>query len=521
MNVVLGHKVTKQILVRVLADAVMVAAALFAGIILRYLWVVAFKQNEIPVGMLLINFLDLYLETVWLLIMVSLFVFAGSGFYTKGRSYNSRYKMAVVFHAVTIAYVIFGFLSYMLRGTFFTTPRGSLLVAWFLTATFLISARLWSQIWTRLVRAERRNDSSFVCRPIKRVLVVGGAGYIGSALVRRLVREGYSVRILDLLLYGDDPIREFMAHPKVELIRGDFRQVDTVVEAMHDVDAVVHLGAIVGDPACALDEQITIDINLMATRMIAEVAKGSGVARFVFASTCSVYGASDLILDERSALRPASLYARSKIACEKGLTSMVTSMFAPTILRFGTIYGLSNRPRFDLVVNTLTAKAITEGQITVQNGDQWRPFVHVQDAALAVVKVIEAPLEFVGGTTFNVGSDEQNYTIRQIGYIIEKLVPSAKVVESRAPGDPRNYRVDFTKIRTLVGFKPEWTIEGGVRQVIAALGAGTIADYRDSRYSNVKFLSEEGALQLIRRNDHWTDELVVSAPAARAAAAAN
>jgi nucleoside-diphosphate-sugar epimerase len=508
MNVVLGHKLTKQILARVGADAVMVAAALFAGIILRFLWVVEFKQNEIPVGMLLINFINVYLATVWLLILVSLFIFAGSGFYTQGRTYSGRYKIAVVFQAASLSYIAFGFFSYMLRGDLFTMPRGSLLMAWLLTVGLLVTARLWSQIWKTFVKAERHRNTHPRDRAIERVLVVGGAGYIGSALIQKLTQKGYSVRILDLLLYGEDPIKEFMVHPEVEIVRGDFRQIDTVVEVMHDVDAVVHLGAIVGDPACALDEQITIDINLMATRMIAEVAKGCGVARFVFASTCSVYGASDLFLDERSALNPVSLYARSKIASEQVLMSMATDQFAPTILRFGTIYGLSGRPRFDLVINTLTAKAVTEDQITVMNGDQWRPFVHVQDAALAILKVLEAPLDVAGATTFNVGSDEQNYTIRDVGSIIQRLVPRAQVIESFSNAERRNYKVDFRRIRAAIDFRPEWTIERGVQQVITALHTGSVGDYKDARYSNVKFLSEEGALQLIRRNDRWVEELV-------------
>ena len=157
---------------------------------------------------------------------------------------------------------------------------------------------------------------------VRRVLVIGGGGYIGSALLPKLLDAGYHVRLLDLLLYSTEPIQDVLSHPDLEVIQADFRQVDRVVEAMQDVDAVIHLGAIVGDPACALDEELTIEVNLMATRMIAEVAKGSGINRFIFASTCSVYGASDELLDEYSALNPVSLYARSKIASEQVLKNL-------------------------------------------------------------------------------------------------------------------------------------------------------------------------------------------------------
>jgi nucleoside-diphosphate-sugar epimerase len=340
------------------------------------------------------------------------------------------------------------------------------------------------------------------------VLVIGGAGYIGSALLTKLLNKGYRVRLLDLLMFGEEPIAQHLDHPRLELVRADFRQVDKVVEAMHGMDAVIHLGAIVGDPACALDEELTTEVNLMATRMIAEVAKGHGVRRFIFASTCSVYGASDEILDERSILNPVSLYARSKIASEKVLMKMADANFAPVILRFGTIYGLSGRTRFDLVVNLLTAKAIVENQITVYGGDQWRPFVHVDDAALAVHKVLEAPLSVVREQVFNVGSNEQNYTIQQVGEIIQRLVPEASLLSMGNDSDRRNYRVSFNHIRNTLGFVPQWSLEQGIRQVIHAFESGKIVDYQDPKYSNVKFLIVDSTSRLVRRESRWAYDLL-------------
>lgn len=321
------------------------------------------------------------------------------------------------------------------------------------------------------------------------------------------------MNLLDLLLYGTEPIQQYINHPRLKVYQVDFRQVDAVVEATRDVDAVIHLGGIVGDPACAIDEDLTTEINLMATRMIAEVSKGSGVNRFIFASTCSVYGASEQKLDERSELNPVSLYARSKIASERVLMKMADENFAPVILRFGTVYGLSGRTRFDLVVNLLTAKAVIDSQITIFGGDQWRPFIHVDDAALAIVQVLEAPLAAVRNQIYNVGSNDQNYTIKQIGDIIHRLVPTAEIIPADAGYDPRNYWVSFDKIRKSLDFTPRWTIEQGAMQVIEAIKSNKVGDYKDAKYSNAKFYTEEGIFRLTRREDRWAYQLLNETPA--------
>lgn len=356
-------------------------------------------------------------------------------------------------------------------------------------------------------------------RPSERtVLVIGGAGYIGSALLPKLLARGHRVRLLDCLLYGTEPISGLLEHPRLELIRADFRDVGRVVEAMRGADAVIHLGAIVGDPACSLDEDLTIEVNLMATRTVAEVARGCGVRRFIFASTCSVYGASedDELLTEESALNPVSLYAMSKLASEQVLMDLATASFSPTCLRFSTIYGLSGRTRFDLVVNLLTAKALLDGQITVQGGDQWRPFLHVDDAALSLLLALESPLGLVHRAVFNVGSDEQNQTITQIGELIRELVPEAELVNTGSGGDRRNYRASFHKIREQLGFLPQWELADGVRQVIGVIRSGEVADYRAPKYSNVKFLTEEkNVASLVRRESRWAYDLIEQTAALR------
>ncbi len=330
----------------------------------------------------------------------------------------------------------------------------------------------------------------------KRVLVTGGAGTIGSALVPLLLDQGCQVRVLDLLIYGSEALDHWLQHPGLELIQGDFRRADLVERALQGVDAVVHLGAIVADQACDLDPEITRQVNLLASRMIAEMAKRMGVRRFIFAGTASVYGASDALLDEDSIISPVTLYARTKAEAERELLMLADERFCPVSLRFSTVYGLSRRYRFDLVVNLLTAKAVVEGIITIHGGDQWRAFVHVQDVARGILAALEAPSPRVRGEVFNVGSDGQNYTIAQLGEIIQRLVPEAHIV-TQAVADIQNYRVNFDKIHRQLGFTPRWSIEQGIQQVIDALRSGTIPDYKSANYNNFLFLSC-GGLKLLK-----------------------
>ncbi len=502
---------TPQMLLRIGADIFIINFALIIALILRLVYLFSFQQGQFDnSNSIFWEYVATYRNGSWLLTVICLGVFFLSGFYTRGRYYRGRYKALIILQGVSGAYIIFGFLTYFLGGIL-ELPRGTWVMAWAFTLVLVMVSRLWALIWSNVVKVERRmfekQDSE---RKVETVLVIGGAGYIGSALLPKLLAKGYNVRLLDLLLFGTEPIQDILDHPKLEVIEGDFRQVDKVVEAMQNVDAVIHLGAIVGDPACALDEDLTIEVNLMATRMIAEVAKGFNVGRFIFASTCSVYGASNQVLDERSSLNPVSLYAQSKIASEKVLSSMATTKFAPTMLRFGTIYGLSGRTRFDLVVNLLTAKALVDGEITVFGGSQWRPFVHVDDAALAVFKVLEAPMSQVRNEVFNVGSNGQNYTIDQVGKLIHRMVPSANLLNMGSDTDARNYRVNFDKINRVLNFNPQWTVEKGVNQVVNAVENGDVADYLDAKYSNVKFLNEEGLMHLHmdRPKDRWAYDLI-------------
>lgn len=495
---------------RIVADAVMINISLITALVVRFL-VLFTTGNGNPKASVTFytvvwqQSIRAYCESAWLLTLICLVIFYFSGFYTYGRAYRSRYKALLIFQAVSLSYLLFGFLSYFFPSSIFSfslfpvpIPRTAFIGSWFLSLALVGGLRVGSTLWRRATWVEAKIWGKPEKRTIRNVTVIGGAGYIGSVLVRRLLDRGYNVTVLDALLYGDESVRDLYGCQGFDLIRGDIRNIEVVVRALQYADAVVHLGALVGDPACALDEKLTLEINLAATRMIAEAARGFGVQRFIFASTCSVYGASDQLLDERSTLNPISLYARTKMGSERVLLSLNDERFAPVILRFGTIYGLSPRPRFDLVINLLAAKATCEKRITIFGGNQWRPFIHVDDAAEAILKCLEAPLHAVKGQIFNVGSDEQNYQIAQLGNLIKKLIPDVEVVYQSEDVDRRNYRVSFAKIRKHLGFVPRRTIVEGILEIKAAIEDGRIIDYRDARYSNVKTLSEESNTALIR-----------------------
>lgn len=338
-------------------------------------------------------------------------------------------------------------------------------------------------------------DGEFISTPpqepsnVKSVVVIGGAGYIGSVLSRKLLSAGYDVRVLDSLTYGRGSVEALVGHDRFELVEGDMRSIGTVMRAVKGADAVIHLGAIVGEPATKLEPQRTLELNYHATRLIAGICKYHQVNRFVFASTCSTYGKQDDGLsDETSELNPVSLYARTKIRSEEALREMASENFAPTILRMATVYGLSPRMRFDLVVNVLSAKATVDGKIPIYGGEQYRPNVHVADAAQAYIDCIEAPLEDVRGETFNIGCNEQNYKILEVGEIVSDAFPDADVEHHPEKTDDRTYRVDFSKAQEELGYEVEHTISDACKDIRDAIEDGSIDDYTADRFSNVQWL---------------------------------
>jgi nucleoside-diphosphate-sugar epimerase len=327
----------------------------------------------------------------------------------------------------------------------------------------------------------------------RKVLVIGGAGYVGSALVEKLLNAGLRVSVLDAMHFGEQTLSRVAGHPNLTLVRKDFRHIEALTRAMSGVGAVIHLGGLVGDPACAVDPELTVDVNVTATKLVGEIAKACRVRRFIFASSCSVYGACDDIVDENSRFNPQSLYARSKVASEVVLRALNCDEFAVTCLRFATIYGISGRTRFDLVVNLLCAKAVRDNVITVFGPDQWRPFVHVDDVARAIMLTLQAPIKQIAGEAFNVGSDAQNYTLGDAALLIEQQVPEAKIVSDSSTVDRRNYRVCFAKIQTKLGFRPAWTLERGIEQVVSLVRSNEVGHYSMPTYSNVLYLKARGA----------------------------
>jgi nucleoside-diphosphate-sugar epimerase len=328
-----------------------------------------------------------------------------------------------------------------------------------------------------------------------RVLVIGGAGYIGSALVPRLLEQGFEVVVLDAMHFGAQALAKVARHKNLTVFQSDFRDIGALMRAMEGAGTVIHLGGLVGDPACAISWELTIDINVTSTKIIGAIAKARGVRRFIFASSCSVYGDADEIVDEDSAFNPQSLYARTKVASEAVLTSMASDDFGITCLRFATIYGVSGRTRFDLVLNVLCAKAVCDGLITVFGENQWRPFVHVDDVARAIALASNAPVAAVAGQAFNVGSDEQNLTLGDIARLVKEQVPAAKIITNNDFVDKRNYRVSFAKISRVVGFHPCWSIEDGIDQVVCHIRCGGVNHYSSPEYSNVLHLKQAGAEQ--------------------------
>lgn len=373
-----------------------------------------------------------------------------------------------------------------------TWPSIATMLATFAGASLLQTA---ARAASEALRSEYRTESAAARRAANdenKVLVIGGAGYVGSALVERLLHAGMEVSVLDAMHFGEEALGKVIAHPNLTLIREDFRHVEALTRAMSGVGSVVHLGGLVGDPACAVDPDLTVDINVTATKLVGEIAKAQGVKRLVFSSSCSVYGACDEVVEETSHFNPQSLYARSKVASEVVLGALNDRNFAVTCLRFATIYGFSGRTRFDLVVNLLCAKAVREDVITVFGPDQWRPFVHVDDVARAIVTTLQAPVGLVAGEAFNVGSNAQNYTLGEVAELINRQVPDARIVADVDCADRRNYRVCFDKIRTRLGFEPAWTLERGIAQVVSVVRSNRVGHYTLPTYSNVLYLKALG-----------------------------
>lgn len=322
------------------------------------------------------------------------------------------------------------------------------------------------------------------------ILVTGGAGYVGSTLVPLLLAEGHHVRVLDKLMYGGQALLGVWSHPGFEFVRGDVRDREEVRSALEGTGAVVHLAAIVGDPACAHNPELARSVNLDASLALLEESKRADLSRFVFASTCSNYGKMDdpdQYVDETSELRPVSLYAETKVAVEGAvLDPAKTDGLCATALRFATVFGVSPRMRFDLTVNHFTMQLLTEKKLVVFGEQFWRPYVHVRDVGRAVLTALEAPTRKVSNEVFNVGSTDQNHQKQSLVQLIRAHAEDPSIEYVHKEEDPRDYRVSFAKIRQVLGFETSRSVEDGVREVARLVRAGIIEDYENPRYRNHK-----------------------------------
>lgn len=327
----------------------------------------------------------------------------------------------------------------------------------------------------------------------KRVLVTGGGGYIGTHVVEQLLEKNYKVRILDAFVYGRDILGDLENNRNLEVVKSEISDLYNLTRALRDVDEVVHLAGLVGDPACLVDKEFTTQMNVVATRTIKGLSKSFGIKKFIFASSCSVYGASNNVLDETSKLNPVSLYAKTKIDSETELLTDNDGDFHPVILRFATVFGHSRRPRFDLVANFFTAQAYNDKTITVTGSKQWRPFIHVSDVAKAVVRTVEAPPKLVDKQIFNVGDDELNNTIGNLAKIVAQTVKrdkkgrGIKITVDDSKKDIRNYKVSFNKIRRNLNYKAKVGLKDGIYEIYRNFEKGVYEKpYRDPMYVNLE-----------------------------------
>ncbi len=320
-----------------------------------------------------------------------------------------------------------------------------------------------------------------------RVLVTGGAGYVGMCVVEELVSAGHDARVLDVLLHRQEDLARRLESGGTEVVRGDVRDGEARRRALEGCDAVVHLAAIVGDPACALDPALSRDVNVEGSRALADDAASSGVAHLVFASTCSNYGRMDdptVPIDEDGELAPISLYAEQKVGIERELLAGEREGLSATCLRFATVYGNAPRMRFDLTVNEFTRDLWAGRPLEVFGERFWRPYVHARDAARAVVTVIEAGPTRVGGAVFNVGDSDENYRKLDLVEMITGHLGRGDVRYVRRDEDPRDYKVSFEKVRRELGFEPRLRVPDGVREIAEALDRGDFADPFAPDYSN-------------------------------------
>lgn len=322
------------------------------------------------------------------------------------------------------------------------------------------------------------------------VMVTGGAGYVGSALVPMLLKEGHKVTVLDLYLYGDGVLDEVRDHPGLRQIKGDLRDPATVADAVRGCDCVIHLACISNDPSYDLDPNLGKSINYDAFRPLVRAAKAAGVKRFIYASSSSVYGIKDdPEVHEDLPLEPLTDYSKFKALCEQELMEERAPGFAVCVIRPSTVCGYAPRQRLDVVVNIFTNQAFHNGKIRVTGGPQKRPNIHIADMCRVYLHVLEQPDAKIDGKIWNAG--DTNYPILQLAEIVRKVVGTHVEIEVVPTNDPRSYHVSGKKIRDDIGFELKYSIEDAVRDLVAAFKAGKLPDSMNNpSYFNIKLMQQ-------------------------------
>ncbi|MEM7624856.1 MAG: NAD(P)-dependent oxidoreductase [Planctomycetota bacterium] len=319
-----------------------------------------------------------------------------------------------------------------------------------------------------------------------KVLVLGGAGYVGSAVVRDLLNHGHEVTCFDLMMFGAESMMPWLGRPDFMLIKGDIRDAEQVDRATAGHDAVVLLASIVGEPACNRDPENTRATNVGGAKNALAAAEKHGVRRFIFASTCSNYGVADtdLPVAEDGKLNPISVYSETKVEVENLVLAAATDTLTPTVLRLSTAFGVSARMRFDLLVSDFTLAGHQDGKVVIFGEQFWRPFVHINDIAKAMRMVLAADEDVVKGEVFNVGANHNNTQKQTLGESVAKHLPGTRIEFVKKNEDPRSYRVEFAKVKKKLGFEPDWDIDAGIVEVRDCLRNNVWPDPNDGRYKN-------------------------------------
>ena len=333
---------------------------------------------------------------------------------------------------------------------------------------------------------------------VEHVLVTGGAGYVGSGLLRELLSQEYYVTCVDKLMFGGESLLDIWHNDNFTFIKCDVNDWDAFNSILTDnnFDAVIHLAAIVGDPACKLHSDLANKTNWDSSKWLIDRCKEIGISKFLFASTCSNYGKMDdpeSYVDEDSKLAPVSLYAELKVKFEQYMLNEMTKSdeFVPTSLRFSTVYGISPRMRFDLTVNEFTKDLALDRELVIFGEQFWRPYCHVKDFSNAFITVLKSPTEKVAYNVFNVGDTQENYTKQMLIDEIKKVLPESKIKYVEKNEDPRDYRVNSDKIKRELGFEITMRVSDGIKEVKRMVQEGVVQDPEDQKYYNIPHESKD------------------------------